>query len=56
MLEQIKAYSGYDRMGGQIKMTIHYVYRCTKCGTIKLTKAEATVHECKKETKPTKAL
>jgi hypothetical protein len=49
MIEQIKAYNGYERAMGQIKMSILYLYRCTKCGEIKLTSADIKEHDCKKK-------
>jgi hypothetical protein len=48
MIEAIKGYTGVDRPEGRIKMTLHCLYRCTVCGTIKMKLVELKKHECKK--------
>ena len=49
MIELIKTYYGSSRFEGKLKVTIRYMYRCTKCGTIKPTKEEIKEHGCKNE-------
>jgi len=46
MIEAIKGYTGVARLEGRAKMTIHCLYRCTLCGTIKMKFAELKGHEC----------
>ena len=48
-IETIKTYSGYDRLTDRLKVTVSYMHRCTKCGTIKPSKHEMNKHDCKNE-------
>jgi len=49
MIELIKTYYSCPRPEGRVKMSIRYMYRCTKCGNIKPTKEEIKIHGCKNE-------
>ncbi len=47
-IETVETYTGYGRPEGQIKLTVGYVFHCTKCDTYKPTKNEIDKHDCKK--------
>lgn len=49
MIEVIKTYAVSPRPEGRLRVLVQYMYRCTKCGTIKPTKEEIKEHGCKNE-------
>jgi hypothetical protein len=49
MIEAIKTYTSGVVLEGRLRVLVQYMYRCTKCGTIKPTKKEIKEHGCKNE-------